>query len=371
MTRTAAVTGASGFIGRVLAGKLAGRGPLRGLFRRRTEQTRAWRDAGHRVVDGDLADDRALEALVDGADVVYHLAARTAKDDPEASHEVNVEGTRRLARVAGHAGVSRFVYASSISVYAATEPSDPGAAEVERASLREKGVQTITEEVEPRKVGLLNPYSATKYGGELAVRRLAERGQAPAYTVVRPTNVYGPGARAWFLDWAERLERRPVALGRDLPLDLVHVEDVARGLVAAAESEAAAGEVLHLGHESVAMADYLARLGEELGLRVRRLPRLLDRLVREAVTRGHRLLHDDRMSTPLTRRVRYPHGKALRLTGWEPAIRLEEGIPEMVRHREGDDGASPRRGGGSRTGGPSRGPAAGASEPAASGPSAP
>lgn len=324
-----ALTGASGFLGRAVAARLTELGPVRGLFRSRTEQTRAWRSRGDEVVLGDLADAEALASLVDGVDVVYHLAARKSKDDPEASRRVNVEGTRRLARASGAAGVERFVYVSTISVFAATEPSDPDATEIERRG--PAGVQTITEEVEPRNLELLNAYSATKHGGEVAARELAARGDGPPCTVARPTNVYGPGGEAWVRDWIGRLERLPVAIGRDLPLDLVHVDDVARGLVRAGEADEAAGEVLHLGHHSVPMARYLVRLGAAVGRRVRRLPRALDRLVREAITRGHRMLEHDRMSTPLTRNVRYPHDRARRLAGYEPAVSLEDGLRQVGR----------------------------------------
>jgi len=325
-----AVTGASGFIGRALARELAARGArLRGLFRSASARAERWRERGHGVVPGDLADPEALASLVEGAGVVYHLAVRKAKDDPEASHRVNVEGTRRLARAAARAGVDRLVYVSTISVYAATEPSDPGATAVERSGPGD--AQVLTEEVEPRKVELLNPYSRTKYGGERALRALGARGEAPPWTIVRPTNVYGPWGRSWFLDWVERIERFPVVIGGDVPVDVVHVEDLADALVAAAGSEGAAGEVLHVGDRWIPLAEYVSRLGEAVGRSVRRLPASVDRLVRHAITAGHRAWKKNRMSMPLTRRIQYPHEKASRLIGYEPQVSLEEGLERLGR----------------------------------------
>jgi len=311
----AAVTGAGGFFGRALEPKLAARARLRGLFRERDERADAWEERGHDVVLGDLHDDRALASLVHGAEVVYHLAARKAKDDPEASRRVNVEGSERLARAAGAAGVDRLVYVSSISVYAATET--PG------------GV--VTEEVEPRGIDLLNPYSATKYGGELAVRRVAEAGEGPAFTIVRPTNVYGPWGRSWFLDWVDRLRRLPVVIGGRIPVDVVHVDDVAEALIRAGASPAAAGEVLHIGHHEITLADFVARIGDVIGKRVWRLPSALDYAARFVIEKGHRLLKGNRMSSPLTRVVRYPHEKARRLIGYQPRISLDEGFERLER----------------------------------------
>jgi len=312
---TLAVTGASGFFGRALERRLAPRGDLRGLFRSEGEVSRAWRTKGHRVVRGDLSDRAALDALVDGADVVYHLAARKAKDDAAESRRVNVEGTARLARAAGEAGVGRLLYVSSISVYAATRTDDG----------------TITEEVEPRRLGLLNPYSRTKYRGEEAARGLAERGRAPPVTVVRPTNVYGPWGRSWFLDWVERIRRLPVVIGGDIPVDVVHVDDVARGMILAAESADAAGETLHLGHQRITLADFVARIGDAVGVNVRRLPASVDRVARFVIEKGHRAIHGNRMGTSLTTPVEYPHGKARRLVGYDPRITVEEGMRELGR----------------------------------------
>lgn len=315
MAATIAVTGGSGFFGRALEPALRDRGRIQGLFRSTSEAAEAWRERGHHVVMGDLCDRDALAELVDGADVVYHMAARKAKDDPAESRRVNVEGTARLARAAGSAGVGRLVYVSSISVYAATETPD----------------HTITEEVEPENIGLLNPYSATKYRGEVAAREAADLRLGPPVTVIRPTNVYGPWARSWFLDWVERLQRLPVVIGGDIPVDVVHVDDVVRGLIRAAEATAAAGETLHVGHQRITLADYVARIGEVVGRRVRRLPPRLDRLARIVIEKGHRLLHGNRMSTSLTTPVRYPHEKARRLVGYDPEITVDEGFQELER----------------------------------------
>lgn len=310
-----AVTGASGFIGRALEPRLAARGRLRGLFRSPSRISRHWEERGHEVVFGDLGDPEALARLVEGAEVVYHLAARSRKDDPEASHRVNVEGTVRLARGAHGAGVGRLVYVSSISVFAATSPED-GA---------------ITEETEPENLELLNPYSATKYGGEEEVRALAARGEGPEHTVLRPTNAYGPWGRAWVLDWLRRIERLPVVVGGDVPVDMVHVDDVCLALIQAGESATAAGETFHIGHETLALGAYVARLGEVvLGRKVRRLAGPLDAAARIVIEHGHRLLHGHRRSMPLTRRVRYPHDRARRLIGYEPRISLDRGLSELA-----------------------------------------
>lgn len=314
VTGSVAVTGASGFFGRALEAQLAPPGTVRGLFRGRSALSDAWQDRGRQVVFGDLDDEAALAALVADTDIVYHCAARMQKDDPAASHRVNVLGTERLARAAGAAGVSRVVYVSSISVYSATRSPD----------------QVVTEATIPQHLDRLNPYSATKYAGELVVRSLAERGEGPPFTIVRPTNVYGPWARSWFLDWARRLQRIPVVFGGNVPIDVVHVDDVVAALILAGESARASNETLHLGHQTILMQDFVALVGQVVGRRVRRLPMAVDYLARVLVERFYRVVKGSQMSMSLTRPVSYPHTKAERLIGYAPSIGLAEGFAGLA-----------------------------------------
>ncbi len=310
-----ALTGAGGFFARALERRLVGRARLRGLFRTDDARARVWRERGHAAVIGTLGDERALAALLDGADTVYHLAAHRGKRDLEASRRVNVQGSEHVARAAGASGVRRLVYTSSISVYAET-PARGG---------------VINEEVAPQRIERLNAYSRTKYEGEVALRRLADEGQAPPLTIVRPTNVYGPWGRAWFLDWVRRLQRLPVVLGGDAEIDIVHVDDVADGLVRAAAAARAAGETLHLGHHTVRLGEFAVLVGATVGLRVRRLPAPIDAVARVALEYGHRMVRGTRRSTPLLGRRRYPHERARRLIGYAPRISLDEGLAAVGR----------------------------------------
>ncbi|MDT8340322.1 MAG: NAD-dependent epimerase/dehydratase family protein [Longimicrobiales bacterium] len=310
-----AVSGAGGFIGGALE-RIAGVDvPLRGLFSEEGEASRRWRERGREVVLGTLEDPAALAALVARARAVVHLAAYGGKRDPERSRRVNVTGSTALVRAAAAAGVKRFVHVSSISVYAAT-PAPGG---------------VITEAVPPRRVERLNPYSASKYESEGAVRAAAEEaGGALEVVVVRPTNVYGPGGRAWFLDWVRRLHRLGVVPGGNVAVDLIHVDDLVRGLLRSVQAPGIAGEVLHLGHEPVPIADFCVAIGAGLGVRVRHLPRPLDALVRHGREWAYRGLRGHVLSTPLTRRVRFPHDKAERMLGFRPEISWREGVARTV-----------------------------------------
>ena len=126
------VTGANGFIGRAVCAHLRGMGwPVRGLVRTLDGGTAARAEF---MAVGDLAtiDDHALRNALRGATAVVHLAARVhqpadAKGDALAAmRRINVDVTERLARAAAAAGVTHFVFASSVKVNGeATMPGRP------------------------------------------------------------------------------------------------------------------------------------------------------------------------------------------------------------------------------------------------------
>ena len=306
------VTGANGCIGRALLARLgaAGDTEVNALCRRPASLEDTARPRRCRVVAGDLFDPDALAELVSGSDVVYHCAATMEKGDEERSHRVNVVGTENVASAALQAGVRRLVCVSSISVFAATRRRD----------------FTITEDVEPENVGRLNHYSRTKLEGEHLLDAFSARGLA--CTVMRPTNVYGPWSHPWFSQWAEVLRRTPYIVG-NVPIDVVHSDDVAAAMIRAAASPGAADDVFHVGNESVLLSDFIRRVGHVVQRPVRALPSVLDRALRHTIETGYRTVSGRVMSLSLPRPAIYPHAKAHRAFGYAPAISLDAGFASL------------------------------------------
>jgi len=309
----AALTGASGFIGSALLNRLGSGVERSALFRSPTASSEQWAQGGCRIVHGDLDDEDALAELVRGADTVFHCAARMAKSDLALSQRVNVDGTERLVRAAIAANVRRFVYVSSISVYSSSRRPDG----------------TFTEEIDPDNRHRLNTYSYTKLLGEECLRP-AVAGSGLTYTIIRPTNVYGPGSRSWFWQFEKLLHRVPVAFG-NLPMNVVFIEDLVTGMIQAAEAQAAANEIFHIGHHTITMADFIARIGEVTDQRSHRLPRSLDYLVRWSIDNGFFAMTGKVPSMSLVRPARYPHDKAQRVFGYAPRYSLDEGFAETER----------------------------------------
>ena len=209
----AAVTGATGFIGRHLVVALHRAGFRVRLLLRREPDVAEWRELVPEVVAGSLGDAAALPRLVEGADVVIHLAGLIKAARRADFFAVNRDGAAALAHaVARAAPGARFVLVSSL---AAREPA-------------------------------LSDYAASKQAGEVAVREVL----GARATVLRPSVVYGPGDRETLLFFQLAARRLVPLLGRaGARAALIHVSDLVRLLVALASEAGAHAGVLEAADE--------------------------------------------------------------------------------------------------------------------------
>jgi nucleoside-diphosphate-sugar epimerase len=238
MSGRVAVTGANGFIGQTVVRHFRAAGwEVRAIVR--PGRRCALPDGVALVPVGFTASELARAAQ--GTDVVVHTAGLTRAATAGRFRAANVEVTREVARAAVQAG-ARLVHISS---QAAAGPGTPARPRLED---------------DP-------PCPLTAYGrSKLAAEDVVKASRDLSWTILRPGPVYGPADRAALPLF--RLARRGIAL--EVPQNptpsytFVHVDDVARGIVAAATSSAAEGQVFALGHpESVTartLSDALARV---------------------------------------------------------------------------------------------------------------
>lgn len=310
------VTGASGFVGRALCGKLAGRGRVRALHRRVADGP--W----HEAVRADIAGPADLRRALEGIDTVFHLAAktddgRTSGRDADAFRRVNFEGTMRVFEAAAASGVARFVYASSIKAMGAAfdGPAD------ERTPHRPT-----------------TPYGLSKRDAESFV--LAGAG-IPHVCVARACPVYGVGSRG-------NLNRmiRGIARGAFPPVprvknarSMVHVADLADALILCAERDEAGGRVFIVSDgRAYSTREIYDWVCEALGRRpprwsvpaaaLRAAGRLGDAWLR--VT-GKPFALDSGGVERLLGSARYDSALIERTLGFSPVWDLRKALPEMVR----------------------------------------
>jgi nucleoside-diphosphate-sugar epimerase len=227
---TIALTGATGFLGRALLPALLKDGhAVRALHRRTPAET----PRGVTWIGGDLHNDDALSALVDGADVVIHVAAAIRGRDFADFDRANRQGTEALLRAAARQPGTRFIHISSL---AARAPQ-------------------------------LSHYAATKRAAEAAVEGTPDI----LWTILRPPAVYGPGDMAT-LPFFRSVMRgiAPRIGGGERPFSLIHVDDLVAAILHLAGDRGLAGQRLELddGREGGYTLPFLySVIGEALGKR--------------------------------------------------------------------------------------------------------
>jgi len=320
MTRRVLVTGAAGFVGGHCCQALLDDGfRVIGLdnfdpFYDRSvkESTVAGLSSrpGFLLVEADIRDASSLGPVLGEVDVVLHLAARAGVRpsiaQPELYVSINVLGTATLLEACRHAGVRRFVFGSSSSVYGDATP----------VPFREDAPA-----VEP-----ISPYAATKRAGELLCDVYA-RLHGFRIAVLRLFTVYGPRQRP---DLAIHRFTRLIAAGQPIEQygdgsserDHTHVDDIVNGVRGALRwmtVDQEGFEIFNLGESRTVRLDRLIGLiAAELGLEPLVIP--VD------------------MPEGDVRRTHADISKARRVLGYQPQVPIEEGIRQFVdwyRHSGG------------------------------------
>jgi nucleoside-diphosphate-sugar epimerase len=207
-----AITGACGFLGRAFAARALARGQRITGLDTSAAGGGVWAAEGARLIQGDITDPAAADALCAGADLVVHTAAVVREDGPWSLFEhVNVGGTACLLAAARRAAVRDFVHVSSVMVHGFDYPDD----------VAEDGPLG----------GWDNPYCATKIGAERVALAAHDPGRLDVF-VIRPGDVYGPGSIPWTQRPARMMqERRWIYVDSEKSLlNHVHIDNLLDGV---------------------------------------------------------------------------------------------------------------------------------------------
>ncbi len=248
---SALVSGATGFLGGHLLGKLREKGfQVRALARQSSDIT-GLIHAGFDIYEGDVTDRQSLLRAMAGQQVVFHTAGKVSDWGPRQEFwRANVEGTVNVIAACREAGVHRLIYVSSLTVFG-----------LPRSGKR-------VNETTPLASRISDYYTMSKIAAENLVRE-AHGKNGLETVIVRPGVIWGPGDTTILPRLAALLYRgRLFFIGRgNNQLGLSHVENLSQGLILTALTPAAAGQVYHLtdGEELTARTVFCA-LAAALGV---------------------------------------------------------------------------------------------------------
>jgi UDP-glucose 4-epimerase len=258
---TVAITGPTGELGGAVVAALERSrevGRILGMARRPFDpQARGWKKLSYRR--GDVLDRRSVEALVEDADVVIHLAFMIMGGAAE-SRRVNLDGSRNVFDATASAGAKRLVYASSVAAYGFHRDSP----------------QPLTEDV-PARGTAAHYYSAQKAEVEELLLEQLRGGRTAAY-VFRPCIIGGPLAPLLidslpYTTLSGRLPRavlsllegmpiiKPVLPDPGVPFQMVHHDDVASAIRAAVLGRGTPGVYNLAGAGELTVGELAAELG--------------------------------------------------------------------------------------------------------------
>lgn len=301
------VTGADGFIGSHLTEMLLAKGhSVKALVQYNSFGNLGWlENVSHpnlTLVAGDVRDPDFCRKLVEGAEVVFHLAALIAIPysylAPDSYIDTNVKGTLNMCQAVNAVGRCRLLVTSTSEVYGTAQ-------------------YVPIDENHPKQPQ--SPYSASKIGAD-AIAKSFNNAFGLDVTIVRPFNTYGPrqSARAFIPSIITQIVsgKKEIKVGDLSPTrDFNYVEDTCRGFIAISECPELKGQEINIATQTeISMEETLKTIQKVMGTDVK------------WITDTQRL----RPKTSEVYRLLGSNKKLTSMTGWTPEISFEEGIRKTV-----------------------------------------
>lgn len=222
----ALVTGGNGFIGSFLIEKLLEKKYLVRCMIRKTSNLRWIENLPVEFVVGDLLREDTLRSVVKDVDLVIHLGGLTKARNEADYYKVNAEGTENLLKAIETSGttIQKFVLISSLAAAGPGEPDQP-----------------ISEERAPAPI---TPYGKSKAEAEKITLSHSEK--IPV-TILRPPPVYGPRDTDVFeMFKTVKMGIKPRVSGPPRFTSVIHVDDLAEGILLASEAAESSGQIYFL-----------------------------------------------------------------------------------------------------------------------------
>ena len=299
------VTGAAGFIGNSLVKRLVEEGyEVKGLIHKQRPENYVEKVE---YVNGDVTQLDSIRPLVKDIDFVFHCAAMVRDYGPKnIFYKVNFEGTKNLVQSCEKFGIKKFVFLSHINY------------------------------TQDKKSGY---YSETKALAEQYLLEKYKKNQFPV-VIIRPGNVYGPGATTWVLRPLKAIQKKRISLidnGNGIFLH-THIDNLLDALIAALHEPKAIGEMIDVtdGANSNTWGEYLNCLAELAGKpKIKRnMSKRTALLIARIMLFLNKIFRVEPWVTPMavnvfTNREEVSIEKAKSLLGYEPQVDYDEGMKQV------------------------------------------
>jgi dihydroflavonol-4-reductase len=317
------VTGGTGFIGGHVVATLRGRGDEVRARVRTPERGAALAERGCELVTGTLADERVIREALEGCDAAIHGAAIYEVGIPRSRrrdmYEANVIGTENVLRAALEGKLARVVYISTVGAFGNTRG------------------RVVDEGYEHPGADFTSYYEETKHEAHRLAKRLISQEGLPC-VIVQPGGVYGPRDHSAVGRQMNQFlaGRMPLLAFPELGLNMVHVEDVADGVLLALD-KGELGEAYVLGGELTTMRELMEMLARVSGRKAPR--RALPTVMLKAMTPlGPAIGKVMRQGPNLSELISSgdgvtfwaKHDKAMSELGYSPRG-LEQGLRDMLQ----------------------------------------
>ena len=242
------VTGGTGFIGGHVVRRLRERGDDVRALVRSPEKGKELTNLGCELIAGSLTDAPSIRDGMEGCDAAIHGAAIYEVGIPSSErrpmYEANVLGTENVLRAALDAKLGKVVYISTVAAFGNTHG------------------QVVDESYEHPGVEFTSYYEQTKYEAHQVAKRLIADESLPC-VIVQPGGVYGPDDHSAVGKQMNDFlaGRMPMLAFPELGMNMVHVEDVATGVLLALD-RGKPGESYVLGGQITTMRELIETLGK-------------------------------------------------------------------------------------------------------------
>lgn len=310
--RRLVITGALGFVGKALAARYREMGSeVRGVDLRS--------DPAENVVAGDISARGEWQRQFQGCELVIHTAAVVSNvASRNQCWRTNVLGTWHVLEAARQAGIPRIVHFSSVDAYSIVDFPDG-----------------VDESYPLRPDGDGFHYGESKIVGEQVVWQ-AHAAREIDVTVVRPTDIYGPNARANILLPLQYIKSGQMFLPASGYWNPVYIDDLVDGVVLAGGLDAGIGQAFNLGGGvRMLTRDFFAPLFAAVGKKPLVVKKSTLLLVSRVVYRIARSFGTVTELCPasvymIAKPGGYSIEKARRLLGYEPHVSFAEGMRRTI-----------------------------------------